>query len=82
MAARSEAADLQRHLLVVDRVGNPVALEHLAAWEPDLQVDGHRLQDVAFALVNADERLDAQVADQDGVHGGSDSIESPACRAH
>src|SRR5205807_3785873 len=82
LATRSELADSQRHLLVIDRIAHLVALEHVLAGKPDLQVERHRLREVALALVNANERLDAQVADHDGVHGGSDSIESSACRAH
>jgi Cys-tRNA(Pro) deacylase len=71
MAAARERLDPQRHLLVVDGVGHLVALEHRGAGDADLQIDGHRLRHVALARVDADERLDAQVADDDGVHGGA-----------
>ena len=70
MPRRREVADAKRDLLVIDGIGDFVAREYRLARQADLQVDGQRLQDVALAPVNADERLDAQVADDDRVHVG------------
>ena len=69
VTAGGERADTQRHLLVVDGVGHFVAREHGGARHADVQIDLHRLRDVVLAPVDADACLDAQVADQDGVHG-------------
>src|SRR5437667_7451397 len=77
MLRRGEAADAQRHLLVVDGVAHLVALEHRGARQADLQIDRQCLHHVPLAAVDADERFHAQVADDDGVHAAADSIESP-----
>src|SRR5712692_4824282 len=76
MPARREGADAQRHLLVIDGVGELVAREHVLARQADLEVDGYRLQNMALAPVDADERFDAQVLDDDRIHDRTDSIES------
>ena len=65
---RGERLDLERHLLVVDGVGDLVAGEHRGAGDADVQVDRHGLRHVALALVDADQHFDPQVANQDGVH--------------
>ena len=69
MLRGGERLDAQRHLLVVDGVGDLVACEHRGAGQADVEVDGQRLRHVALAAVDADERFDAQVAEDDGIHG-------------
>ena len=77
MAAVGERLDAQRHLLVVDRVGDLVAGEDGRTRQADFQIDRQRLHDVPFAPVDADQRFHAQVPDDDGIHAAVDSIESP-----
>ena len=72
MPARCELADAQRHLLVIDRVGDLVAREHGFARQADIEIDGHRLLGVALAAVNADQRFDAQVPEHYGIHECAD----------
>jgi Cys-tRNA(Pro) deacylase len=63
-----ERADAKRDLLVVNGVGDAVAREHRRARQADVEIDGERLHDVTLAAVDADQRFDAQVPDEDRIH--------------
>jgi hypothetical protein len=65
---RSKLADAGRDLVVIDAVGNLVAREHGTIGDADLQIDADGLRHDALAPVKADQRLQAEVADEDMVH--------------
>src|SRR5918992_4294129 len=69
---RGDLADARGHLVVVDAVGDLVAREDRAVGDADLEVDADRLRHHALAPVKADERLQAEVPDEDVVHGRGD----------
>ena len=55
---------------VVDRVADAVAARATAVGDPDLQIELHRLRDLALPVVDADQHLDAQVSDEYRIHSG------------
>ena len=80
VAARGERADAQRHLLVVDGVGDLVAREHRGAGHADLEVDrtvcvtwrSRRWMPMSASTRRSRMTIASMVA--------PDSIESPRCR--
>jgi len=60
--------DARHHFGVIDRVAD--AVRSLLTWgKPDLQIELHRLRHPPLPLVDADQHLDAKVADENDVHG-------------
>ena len=70
-AALGELAhDALDHLAVVHRVVDVVGAPDLVAGNADLDLHLERLRPLLFPLVDPDPGIDAELADEDRIHGG------------
>ena len=65
---RCELADPFHHSRIVDRVGQLARLERPRGRQCDIQVDAHRLRQLALPRIDADLRLEPQIVNEDRVH--------------
>ena len=69
MLFRKQLADVSDDFGVINGVFDAVAVRGMFAAQPDLEIKLDGLRDLFFPFIDADAGLDAQLADEYGVHG-------------
>lgn len=70
MLARKKLSDRCNDFRIIDGVLDAVAVGGMLAAQADFEIQLYGLRDLLLAVVDADEGVDAQFADEYGVHVG------------